>query len=162
MATPTYTALATITLSSSASSVTFSSIPSTYRDLVLVVNATQAASKNVQMRINGDSGSNYSDVIAFGYSGGTVSNSASGAQIRLSTSSIGSNWQTTVQIQDYSATDKHKTILQRENTDTTYVKMLAGRWASTSAVTSISLGSYTGDTGDFASGSTFSLYGIEA
>jgi hypothetical protein len=57
---------------------------------------------------------------------------------------------------DYSVTDKQKTVLSRTNssfgTDIT-----AGRWASTSAITSVTV--YP-SSGDFEIGSTFALYGI--
>ena len=61
MPTPTYTPLATVTLGTAASSVTFSSIPATYRDLILVVNATTSADGIPSLRFNGDSGNNYSE-----------------------------------------------------------------------------------------------------
>ena len=61
MATPTYIALATTTLSSAVGSVTFSSIPAGYRDLVLVAEGlTSGATSNVRMQFNSDTGNNYS------------------------------------------------------------------------------------------------------
>ena len=44
MPTPTYTPLATVTLGTSAASVTFSSIPATYRDLILIFDGTGSGS----------------------------------------------------------------------------------------------------------------------
>jgi hypothetical protein len=58
-----YTALANVTLGSSAASVTFSSISQSYRDLVLVITATTSAVDNAFIRFNSDSGSNYNIVI---------------------------------------------------------------------------------------------------
>ena len=68
-----------------------------------------------------------------------------------------------LQIQDYSATDKHKSYLYRSGgaTDTNYgTYAAAGRWANTSAITTITIapsGSYT-----LLAGSTFALFGIQA
>lgn len=89
--------------------------------------------------------------------------SGSGASFTQSNSNLlnaGSDSRTVavVQVMDYSATDKHKTSLIRiDSTNTT--SAIAQRWASTTAVNSLtfSIGS-----GVFAIGSTFSLYGVIA
>lgn len=158
----TYTALATITLSSSASSVTFSSIPSTYRDLVLVANATGASVEGYStLRLNADSGSNYSYVRMIGQSSG-ASSQAYSSETSFSRSfyvKTSLPAMTTIQINDASATDKHKSLLWRQDYSLDTAEATAGRWASTSAVTSIAL---TRVSGTFNSGSTFSLFGIEA
>jgi hypothetical protein len=147
MATPTYTLIDSTVLGSSASSVTFSSIPADYRDLVLVVETDTA----VWLRPNSDSGTNYSAVFMYGSGGGTGSGSGTGFTL----ANIGANGM--AQIFDYSATDKHKTILSKYNLPT-YVEARASRWADTSAITSLLLDCSS----TFASGSTFYLYGIEA
>jgi hypothetical protein len=59
MPTPTYIPLATVTLGSADSSVTFSSIPATYRDLILVLNGTRSTTSGVRARANADAGANY-------------------------------------------------------------------------------------------------------
>jgi hypothetical protein len=64
-----------------------------------------------------------------------------------------------IQIMDYSATDKHTTVLVRNGTASRGVEMVTGRYASTSAITTVLL---FPSTGSFDIGSTFSLYGIEA
>jgi hypothetical protein len=66
-----------------------------------------------------------------------------------------------MQIMDYSATDKHKSVLCRFKRGGGYdsVWMLAGRWANTNAITSISFGPASGT---LDAGLTASLYGIEA
>jgi hypothetical protein len=157
MPTPTYTPLATVTLGSSASSVTFSSIPATYRDLILVFDGTATANSVVNFRYNGDSGANYYRV---GMEGdGTTASSYFGTD---ATSLRVINWRTARsnaihQIMDYSATDKHKTSISRGNPTDVGVQSAAGRWASTAAITSIAL---TLDANQFAAGCTFSLYGI--
>jgi hypothetical protein len=62
------------------------------------------------------------------------------------------------QIMDYSATDKHKTTLVRSNNAADATEAMTGRYASTTAVTSIEIG--LDGSLSFASGSTFSLYGV--
>jgi hypothetical protein len=166
--TNTYIALSTITLATATSSVTFGSIPQTYRDLVLVVgNLSAAAANTLYARLNGDSGSNYSLVVASGSSGGVNFNSSgstdqgmffgSGFQ-GVSPSGVS---QATLQIMDYSATDKHKSSLSRYSaTVRSEVDMGAARWANTSAVTSIE--ARISGSVSYNSGTTFSLYGIRS
>ena len=156
MPTPTYTPLATVTLGSSASSVTFSSIPATYRDLVVVGDYTGSTIALVLMRFNGDTGANYSAVEMAGQSAGAISNTATninfGAIYNANKTTI------TSQIMDYSATDKHKTVLRRYgNAAQSEVAAAAGRWANTAAITTIAV---VCNSGTFSSGSTFNLYGI--
>jgi hypothetical protein len=62
-------------------------------------------------------------------------------------------------IMDYSATDKHKTILTRGNGTSDAVIAFANRWANTAAVTSVAASTLTGT---FNSGTTISLYGVIA
>jgi hypothetical protein len=61
------------------------------------------------------------------------------------------------QVMDFSATDKHKTYISRENMGAGQVVAWSGRWASTSVVTSVGLACVGFS---FNSGSTFSLFGI--
>lgn len=161
MPTPTYTPLANITLASSAASVTFSSISQAYSDLVLVVSPIDAAGfSNVRVQVNGDTGSNYywvrmlGDGSAAASSSGTTGGGAGGAAYVVSSTERMSS---ITQIMDYSATDKHKTILTREDSPAYNTVALATRWANTAAITSLKvLG------GTYAAGSTFALYGIAA
>ena len=161
MPTPTYTALANITLGSSASTITFSSIPATYRDLILVANTSVSASSS-RVTLNGDTGSNYSTVIMRGGAGTTVSSTSFTFTGIYPSTQVGepagtrSAW--TIQFMDYSATDKHKTALTRfGNPDPTngHTQAQANRWANTAAVTSITILDAT-----YSAGSTFALYGI--
>jgi hypothetical protein len=160
MPTPTYTPLATVTLTSSASSVTFSNIPATYRDLILVFNGTTAASAGVGSRYNGDTGNNYSAVRMTGSSAGAISDSFSSLSRIVETA--GNTSERTVfisQIMDYSATDKHKTVITRSSIASN-VTGIASRWANTAAITTIQV--FATDSSTLTSGSTFSLYGVIA
>ena len=155
----TYTALGTTTLSGTDTEVLFSSIPSGFRDLVLVADAN-AAQSDLRLRINGSTGSDYNWVYAQGNGSSATSNSTSnGTSLGYFYVTANQPFVSVLQFLDYSATDKQKSLLIRNNKNTERVSMIAGRWASTSAITSISL--FTLPSGGYTSG-TFSLYGIEA
>ena len=160
MATPTYTLIDSTTLTSSASSVTFSSITQDYRDLVLVCGDIRSSTGGTfQFQLNGDTGSNYYWIYMSG-NGTSTSSVAAGPQSRIVLSGGGMDntgpLMSIAQIMDYSATDKHTSCLIRSGNNTNYaVSAYAGRWANTSAVTSITIFG-----GSFNSGSTFYLYGI--
>ena len=156
MPTPTYTALANITLGSSASSVTFSSIPATYRDLVFIFQGTSTGTVgDIVLQLNGDGGLNYSRVQT--NNAGSGLNSGQSGLYPLYFGTGGGRF--ILNLMDYSATDKHKSALSRgNNSSLDFVTMMASRWASTSAVTTMALSIDSG--ASFASGSTFALYGI--
>jgi hypothetical protein len=63
------------------------------------------------------------------------------------------------QILDYSASDKHKMALYKIGAPQTGVAQYAGRWATTSAVTTLTV---TSAFSTWRSGSTFALYGVSA
>ena len=151
-------ALATTTLGSSASTVTFSSIPATYRDLRLVCSMSNTVGNGALLvQVNTDTGANYNWVRMYGDGSSTASSSSSG-----STSATVGNFGTgqssnSIDFLDYSATDKHKTWLSRTNDAGYIVSSYCARWANTAAITSIVI--YPAGNA-FSAGSTFSLYGI--
>lgn len=166
MPSATYTALATTTLASSASSVTFSSISGSFRDLVLVANFKSVVTGPYSnayptIKINSDGGSNYSSVRMQGDGSSTGSSTQSGTEAELTSSVYASTTNPMVMVvsfQDYSATDKHKSFLSRCDASGSGTSAGAHRWASTSAVTSFSVQNQ--GSVNFAAGSTFSLFGI--
>ena len=161
----TYTPIASVTLSSAQSSVTFSGIPQTYTDLVLVASCqTNAAGtdKDLYLRFNGDSANNYSRTRLVG-NGSTatsarqsdVSQIVCGAMPGTSyTSEFAAN---VIQIQNYTNTTTNKTTLVRNSFSQIAVQAIVGLYRSTSAITSVTL---IPESGSFVSGSTFNLYGI--
>lgn len=162
MPTPTYTLLASNVLSSSALSVTFSSIPSTYRDLVLVAffNGATATAPYTQMRINGDTGSNYNWVRMEGSGTSAASdnnNSNTNFNFTYLNPAQGDRGILVCNFFDYSATDKHKTLLTRMDWSSVSTAAHAARWASTSVINQIEIYSWSPQ---YNSGSTFYLYGI--
>lgn len=160
-----WTPLANLTLGSSASSVTFSSISGSYRDLVLVIQASSTPSgTNIAIRMNSDTGSNYPAVYASGDGSGAYSGTLNETWMQVayySGATTSTFLSAVVTVADYSATDKHKTVLSRGGNSAQGTDMIAGRWANTSAVTTLSVHARTGGV-SFATGSTFALYGVSA
>ncbi len=153
MPTPTHIALATTTLSSTVSTVTFSSIPNTYRDLVLVVGGQTSSGSGANIQFNNDTGSNYSIQFMFG-TGTTKQGERYDAQTSIGIGAFQPKGVNIHHIMDYSATDKHKTVLVRRDTDS-YTVVGVGRWASINAISSIKFNAT-----NMTSGTTLSLYGI--
>lgn len=159
-----FTPLANITLGSSVTSVTFSSISGSYRDLVLISQISSGSDGDFWIQFNGDTGTNYSTVYAGGNGSSTYSSTLTSAGgynslVAYTSGSNGANIK--VDIMDYSATDKHKTALMRGDKASTATEMLAGRWANTSAINSIKILQYN-TSRFFTAGSSFSLYGVSA
>lgn len=165
MPTSTYTPLANLTLSASASSVTFSSISQAYRDLVLVVTGTSTAGDTLAVRLNNDTNaSNYFWVYMMGNGASAASGTNSGFnywQLQNNSQFDSTNrGQAVINIMDYSATDKHKTGLSRSDFPAYSTEAFASRYASTTAISTIRVFLIGGSS--FAAGSTFALYGVIA
>lgn len=161
MPTPTYTPLWSTTLASATSSITLGGVPQTYRDLIIVFNGTFASNDYLRMRFNSDSAGNYSYLNMGGYSGGTSTSSSTGADmIQLGYAEAGQRFNAQISVFDYVATDKHKSVLARSGGYDAGLSTnaYAGRWASTSAITSVRFHLWSG--GNFATGTTLALYGI--
>jgi hypothetical protein len=160
--TATYIALATITLTSTDSEIVFSSIPDTYRDLVLVNNHLVSTPANQIVTVNSDAGTNYSWVYMGGNGSSAVSGSNSSSNSLLAEALAASNPSdrllTTLQFMDYAQTNKQKTVLVRSGRAGQGVDAIANRWANTAAINTISI--VLNNSASFLTGSTFSLYGI--
>lgn len=164
----TYEPIATNTLGSATSQVTFSSIPNTYTDLVLVINARGTSTGNAisVYFVTNVTGSNYSSVWIVG-DGSSVTSSrytglGQGYLGYISGASTSSNSRGTViaQFMNYSNTTTFKTVISRGNVAESEVDAYASLIRSTSALTSITVGEGGGN--NFVAGSTFTLYGIKA
>jgi hypothetical protein len=156
-----YVPLANLTLGANASTVTFSSISQSYRDLVFVLVCTTTGTAFSRMRINGDTSGNYSYVTMAGTGSNAQSAQANGANNFplpvTSTMESGVNWQNIIQLFDYTQTNKGKTGLQRADNSSVVTTAGAIRWGNSSAITSVE---FSGNNQPFAAGSTFALYGI--
>ena len=151
----TYEPIATTTASGSQSVITFSSIPGTFTDLVLVINAGTNAGYTI--RLNSDSGNNYSWTRLYGDGSAAVSDRGSNANNISSGWGGSTNNLLTVNIMNYANTTTNKTALTRIS-DNGYAVALVGMWRNTAAVNTVSI---TGGA-NYVSGSTFTLYGIKA
>lgn len=160
MGTPAYTPLAHYTVGTAQASVTFSNISQAYRDLVLVYTVTGSTTSETLWRLNNDTSTPISFVYMIGDGSTTSSTSQTNNGLTtggpLSTSVISNH---TINVMDYSTTNKHKSALSRHNLSSGSTWAVAHRWASNAAVNSIYL--YPAS-GNFATGSTFSLYGVIA
>jgi hypothetical protein len=167
MPTATYEPIATNTVSgTSTGTVTFSSIPNTYKDLVLVQSlpgdptATYAYSN---LRLNGNTATNYSTTYEYYYNAKTAGRQSSATFILHGTSSYMGNSNIITHIQNYSSTINNKTTISRVNLAANANGVMqeiflgAGLYRSESAITSVTCFL---NTGNYSSGSTFTLYGI--
>jgi hypothetical protein len=155
----TYEPIATQTLGSAAANITFTSIPATYTDLNLVI--TAGGGQVYYLRLNSDSGSNYSRTILWG-EGTTASSSRSTSQteIRMNGVSPSTVGFYTADVFSY-AGSTNKTILftsSEDNNGSGYVYRNVGLWRNTAAVTSIL---FYPSAGNLAIGTTATLYGIK-
>jgi hypothetical protein len=162
----TYEPIATTTLGSAQSSVTFSSISGSYTDLVAILSVKGTASGNdidVSGQFNSDTGSNYSWTRIYGT--GSAAGSQRGSSVaylrigNMAGSGYSSYSPMILNIQNYSNTTTFKTMLGRPNNPDRIVDAYVNLWRSTSAITSIS---FSAASGNFDTGSTFTLYGIKA
>ena len=154
----TYTPIATQTLTTSAASVTFSSISGAYTDLVLVISGNAGSGTSANMRLNSDSATNYSSTHLHGDGSSTGSYRETNSTSLWAGSFYNTSTPTTAihHIMNYSNTTTYKTSLSQVNYTTAFTYATVGLWRSTAAVTSVTLS--TGAT--FNTGSTFTLYGI--
>jgi hypothetical protein len=163
----TYTQIASTTLGSNASSVTFSSIPQTYTDLIIIANVQGTTGGNgTCVQFNGDTGGNYSYTLIDG-NGSSATSSRAGAQGNIQSALVDNvGWGVQIiQIMNYSNTTTKKTVLGRGN-DTLQLRATVGLWqpssgSATQAINSITVLS-SPNAYNFITGSTFNLYGITA
>jgi len=164
-----YESIATTTLGTAASVITFSSIPATYKHLqireISQINVA-GASKDVYMRFNSDTGANYSMHVLYGNGTSalaTASTSATYAELATTGTTAGASVFSggVIDILDYADTNKYKTsrsIVSWDGNGTGVVFFYSGNWRSTSAISTVTL---TASTGSFTANSSFALYGIK-
>jgi len=173
MAGSTYVNIASTVVPTDTQFVTFSSIPATYTDLRLVIQARVASATYdyFTCRFNGDTAANY----GFTWMGGTTAGAQTSKILSLSQNLIGwatSNTQVstdysiiTVDIMNYSNATNYKTAICRIGLDSDRSDVQVNLWRSTTAINSIVLGTWGAGTfgaNNIRAGSTFALYGIAA
>jgi len=158
----TYTPIATATGTGSSGVITFSSIPSTYTDLVLVSNFETSTSANLYYQVNGSSSAIYSDTTLYGDGSSVGSNRRSSKTVSYITYLSGSGQRAvvTTNFMKYANTTTNKTFLTRFNNSSFELGVEVGLWSSTSAISSITLN--LNNSANFTSTSFFTLYGITA
>ena len=175
---PTYTLISSNVLTASAASVTFSSIPATYTDLVVRYAARSSGGSQtdrLQLRINGLSTTIYSDTVLYANGGGGAILSTRGsnaAQLPAPRFGVNGNGTTSntfssgeIYIPSYTASQNKPVSAISFTEDVAngteaYQSVGAGLIRETGAITSIGLTLLTGP--DFVSGCSFYLYGISS
>jgi hypothetical protein len=157
----TYEPIATTTLGSNAASYTFSSIPSTYTDLVIIYEGVSTSSQTFSIRFNGDTGSNYSNTVI----GGDGSTVYTFNNVNVTAAIMGINYSTgrsnfILNVMNYANSTTNKTAICRSNAAVGEVNLRVGLWRNTSAINSVLI--KMDSTSNFVAGSTFTLYGIKA
>jgi hypothetical protein len=160
----TYDNIATTTISSATSSITFSSIPNTYTDLRIVLTLVAGATQYMQMDFNGDTGGTNFSETWIDSSGTAIATSKTTNQsfIDLSqrTASSGSVTFYAIDILGYRGSTL-KTCLLESNQDANgsgFVGRIVGLWRSTSAITTVRLFS---SANIYGVGTVATLYGIK-
>ena len=166
MANPTYTLIASNTVGSGGvSSVTFSSIPATYTDLVVklsVRNSNAANSAQVFTSVNGSAGS--SRVLrGSGSAASSFTDSSAIETARASAASSTANTFSNIELYfpNYTSAIAHSISsdgVSEDNSSTAYAELAAGLSSSTAAITSLTFD--TNGSGNFVQYSTAYLYGI--
>jgi hypothetical protein len=173
--TSSFESIATITPSNGTTSITFSSIPQTFKSLQVRSIARDTSTGGydaiaVGIRPNSDSGLNYaihdlrgdgSTVTADGYTG-QPQTLGRRAAVRSGSSNTNTYGAMILDIIDYASTTKYKTLKIISGGDVNgtggAIALSSGLWLSTDAITSLRIAAdYTA----FASGTTFALYGIK-
>ena len=157
--TATYEKIASTTLGSASNTVTFSSIPSTYTDLVVIFNGGISVYDFIYTQVgNGsiDTGSNYSGTILTG--GSSRHSNSTYLQTLGWAVGILNNANGILHFMNYANTTTYKTILNRTSTADYGNSAYVGLWRSTAAINTIE---FTGvNSRTINTGSTFTLYGI--
>ena len=148
------------------SSITFSSIPSTYTHLQLRFSLLDGGGNGINFRVNSDTGANYSQH-ALGGNGSTTTSQGSGGTNSYSVAGYAVGTVATypnvgiIDIFDYANTNKYKTSRSLfgadKNAASGSVEYSSGVWVNTAAINSINL--FTGAT--INQYSSFALYGIK-
>lgn len=165
MATNTYVALSTTTVSTATPSVTFNLSGITgYTDLVLVANVGTSTAGPISYQVgNGtvDTGSNYSRTCVYG-DGASAASFRETNQTYFNTANGGTSVTVTdiLHFMNYSNTTTYKTILNRNGRADATTQANVYLWRSTSAINTIKVFNANGY--NLIAGSTFTIYGIAA
>ena len=160
----TYEKIATTTLGSTASDITFSSISGTYTDVILLLSHSSSSTTGlVYLELNSDSANNeYSNTRMIADSGGASSDRSNGANNvnqRFISWARTERATTLVNFNNYSNTTTTKQLLIRNSNASGQVSLAAVLWRNNSAITQIKI---INQSTTFAVGTMATLYGIKA
>ena len=168
----TMTPIATTTLTGNQQSITFSSIPNTYTDLVIsLVSVTTGSNYLTAIQFNTDnalpvSGTNYSATWIYGNGTSAASSrqSSAGHSILENQGNNSTNPnQFIINIMSYANTNTYKTVLTRNANATAVTYATVGLWRNTAAINQFTLiPDTTTGRNYFTTGTTITLYGIKA
>lgn len=158
--------LANFTIATPASTVTFSNIPNTYRDLYLTVYNLAGVANTIGIRFNGDTANNYTSNQAYYNSSGPSASNATLSYIYLNQNSgAGTTGGTSSVIEAHifdantvTSPATHTCLFRSGNDSATTFGY--GSWNSGAAITSLAVISPIPQ--NFTVGSTFNLYGVLA
>lgn len=152
--------LANKTLTTASSTVSFTSISGSYRDLYLVITPlAPSTAGGVTLRFNNDSGYNYNAFAIYGTGSSAGLGQVNGNALGYFGADSSGQAVIIAHIMDYSTTDRHKVWHSRANQPDGQVRGWTGRWANNAAVTSLTI---INDWQNFSIGATFALYGVSA
>jgi hypothetical protein len=160
----TYEAIATVTGSNSSPEVSFTSIPSTYTDLILVSNVNPSNSASAMgIYFNGSTATNYSVTFLKG-DGSAAASSRLTSQVTYPVFGTATLLPTTpsnviTSFMNYSNTTTFKTAISRMNYSNVAVGTSVGLWRVTDAINQITISTLNGSY-FWTTASTFTLYGI--
>ena len=170
----TYYAIATTTVGAGgASDITFSSIPSTYTDLLLKISMRTNQVGNyeqIALQFNGSTASNYSARLLYGLGTGSGGSASSGTTTKIqyagyaTTSGASANTFSNVEIYipNYTGSTAKSVsadgVTEKNATDA-IASLTAGLWSLTNAITSIKI--FGNSAGTLQQYSTATLYGIK-
>jgi len=157
----TYEPISTQTIGTAVASVTFSSIPQTYTDLILITAGATGGGAQMTLRINGAT-TNYSSTTLSGNGSATDSRNITGlSYIQLGYHDyFAAETVAITHIMNYTNATTYKTVLNRTNNgNQPGVGISVGLYRSTAAITTFTALPLNST---WSSGCTFTLYGIKA
>ena len=171
---PSYESIATVIVGSGGqSSVSFTSIPTTYTHLQIrgiVRKAFSTGTTAFKANFNSDTGMNYTNHQLYGNgSSAGADGNATGTYSNMPFFAIATQQSDTaygafvVDILDYRNSNKYKTIRSFAGYETNsvgFINLASSLWLSTSAITSITLATYA--SGNIDQYSKFALYGLRS
>jgi hypothetical protein len=165
MPTQTYTPIAIVSGTGSSDTISFTSIPATYTDLVLVLSGSLSTGNNTRMRFNNNTSAVYSMTVMTGDGSGSSAGVGSYNDSNQTSFSYPGYYDTAISmniinLMNYSNTTTNKTFIQRNSKASNQAQMAVGLFRSTSAISRVDI--YTASGATWTTSTKATLYGIKA